>query len=81
MAGHLADFMAVFGVPAAAFMLCLIPPMILEELELHRTKKKRPTGGQDRERRRGKIYKFRIAEREGKSKCSVTILTTTPTGF
>ncbi len=46
MAGYLADFIAVFGVPVAAFMLCLIPPMILEELELHRAKKKRPTGEQ-----------------------------------
>ena len=31
--------------------------------------KKRPTGGQDRERRRGKIYKFRIAEKGRKGKC------------
>ena len=32
-------------------------------------------GGRDRKRRRGKIYKFRIAEKGRKGKCSVTALT------
>lgn len=31
--------------------------------------KKRPTGGQDRERRTANKYSYRIPEREGKSKC------------
>lgn len=41
MANNVADFVVAYWVPMTATLICLIPAMILEELEIHRTKTKR----------------------------------------
>lgn len=41
MGNSIADFVASYWVVIAATFVCLVPSMILEELEIHRSKKRR----------------------------------------